>query len=206
MIFIEGFILSLGLIVALGPQNAFVLRQGIAQSHAVFAATMCFVCDAIMISLGVMGVGRFVGESPILAAVLGWGGVAFLLWFAARSLNTAYKGEYEVSIDGVGDTTAARSTVLMQALAFSLLNPWAYLDTMVLIGGVSVRYETDFARLLFLLGAIVASAIWFYGLSFGAKAASRYFRKTLTWRILDIIIAIIMLIVAVNLIRYQVSA
>lgn len=205
MIFIEGFILSLGLIVALGPQNAFVLRQGVAQSHALFAATMCFVCDAIMISLGVMGVGRFVGESPTLAAFLGWSGVAFLLWFAARSLLTAYEGDYEIALDGIGTQNVSRGTVFMQALAFSLLNPWAYLDTMVLIGGVSVRYETDFARGLFLAGAIAASAFWFYGLSYGSKAASRYFKKTATWRMLDIIIAVIMLVVATNLVLYQLS-
>lgn len=205
-VFVEGFLLSLGLIVALGPQNAFVLRQGVMKSHALFAASVCFVCDAIMIALGVMGVGRFVSESPELSMALGWGGVLFLLWFASRSLLAAYRGTYELNAEDETKPRQSMMPILMQGLAFSLLNPWAYLDTMVLIGGVSVRYETDMQRLMFLVGAVIASAVWFYGLSYGSAAASRYFRQVKTWRVLDCVIAAIMLVVAANLVSYQLSS
>lgn len=207
--FIEGFILSIGLIVAIGPQNAYVLRQGIRGRHVLPVATVCFVADAILITLGVMGVGRLVAESPVLSMWLGWGGVAFLVWFAAKNIKSAIYGEGldAESIEQSAGNAAGKGAriAMMHAAAFSLLNPWAYVDTMVLIGGVSVRYETDTYRLIFLLGSILASCVWFYGLAFGAQKAAPLFSKKVTWRILDAVIAAIMLIVALNLILFQLS-
>lgn len=208
--FVEGFVISIGLIVAIGPQNAYVLRQGIRGRHALPVASVCFVADAILITLGVMGVGRLVAESPTLSMWLGWGGVAFLLWFAAKSIRSAIRveGLDSDSIEqSAGDAAGGGVRVaMMHAAAFSLLNPWAYMDTMVLIGGVSVRYETDTLRLMFLLGAIAASCVWFYGLAFGAQKAAPLFSKPLTWRVLDSIIAAIMLLVAINLVMFQLSS
>jgi L-lysine exporter family protein LysE/ArgO len=208
--FFEGFIISFGLITALGPQNAYVLRQGIRGRHAVQVASVCFVADAVLITLGVMGVGRFVSESPVLAAWLGWGGVVFLSWFAIKSIRSAMHPEVLDAAkmeDAAGDAAGQGVKIAMlHATAFSLLNPWAYLDTMVLIGGISVRYTDDAMRLAFLVGAITASCVWFYGLAFGGKKAAPWFQKRSTWRVLDSVIAVIMIVVALNLVRLQLTA
>ena len=208
-IFLEGFVISIGLIVAIGPQNACVLRQGIRQRHAVPVASVCFVADATLITLGVMGVGRYIAGNDTLAMWLGWGGIAFLAWFAARSIRSAINPDV---LDGNRMDEAAGAaaggsvrTSMAHAAAFSLLNPWAYMDTMVLIGGVSVRYGSDVERGAFLIGAVVASAVWFYGLAFGGKKAAPLFQKAITWRILDSFIATVMILVALNLVRLQLA-
>lgn len=208
-ILLEGFIISIGLIVAIGPQNAYVLRQGIRQRHAVPVASVCFVVDATLITLGVMGVGRYIAGNDTLAMWLGWGGVAFLTWFAIRSIRSAISpgvldGNRMEEAAGTAAGGAAR-IAMAHAAAFSLLNPWVYMDTMVLIGGVSVRYASDFERGAFLIGAVAASAVWFYGLAFGGKKAAPLFQQTITWRILDSFIATIMILVALNLARFQLS-
>ena len=209
IILLEGFALSIGLIVAIGPQNAYVLRQGIRGRHAIPVASVCFVVDAILISLGVLGVGRYISSNPTLATILGWGGVAFLAWFAARSIRSAINArglDAEQMEEAAGAAKGAGvKTAMLHAAAFSLLNPWAYLDTMVLIGGVSVRYGSDAERLAFLLGAIVASCVWFYGLAIGGRRMAPMFQKAVTWRILDGFIAAVMVIVAVKLIGFQLN-
>lgn len=207
---IEGFVISISLITALGPQNAYVLRQGIRGRHAIQVASVCFAADAVLITLGVMGIGRFVSESPTLAAWLGWGGVVFLTWFAIKSIRAAINPE---PLDAAYMEAAAGDAAgqgvkiaMLHAAAFSLLNPWVYLDTMVLIGGISVRYAGDTLRLAFLIGAIAASGVWFYGLAFGGKKAAPLFRKRSTWRVLDSVIAGIMIMVAFNLARLQLTS
>ncbi len=207
---LEGFVISIGLIVAIGPQNAYVLRQGIRQRHAVPVASVCFAADATLITLGVMGVGRFIAGNDTLSTWLGWGGVVFLTWFAIRSVRSAINPDI---IDGNRMEEAAGSaaggtmrTAMLHAAAFSLLNPWVYMDTMVLIGGVSVQYDTDVERGAFLAGAIAASAVWFYGLAFGGKKAAPLFQKAITWRLLDSFIATIMILVAINLARFQLTS
>lgn len=206
---LEGFVISIGLIVAIGPQNAYVLRQGIRQRHAVPVASVCFAADAMLITLGVMGVGRFIAGNDTLSIWLGWGGVVFLTWFAIRSIRSAISPDV---IDGNRMEEAAGSaaggtmgTAVLHAAAFSLLNPWVYMDTMVLIGGVSVQYGTDIERGAFLIGAVTASAVWFYGLAFGGKKAAPLFQKAITWRLLDSFIAAVMILVALNLVRFQLA-
>ncbi len=206
---LEGFVISIGLIMAIGPQNAYVLRQGIRGRHAVPVASVCFAADATLITLGVMGVGRFIAGNATLSVWLGWGGVVFLTWFAVKSIKAAIKPEVldSRSMDeAAGDAAGAGvRTAMLHAAAFSLLNPWVYMDTMVLIGGVSVQYATDTERMAFWAGAIIASAVWFYGLAFGGKKAAPLFRKPITWRLLDSFIAVVMIVVAINLIRFQLA-
>lgn len=207
---IEGFVISIGLIVAIGPQNAYVLRQGIRQRHALPVASVCFMADATLITLGVMGVGRYIAGNDVLAGWLGWGGVVFLTWFALRSIKAAIKPEVldHAHMEAAAGDAAGGSTrtAMLHAAAFSLLNPWVYMDTMVLIGGVSVRYATDFERMAFLAGAVLASGVWFYGLALGGKKAAPLFKKPVTWRVLDSLIALIMIAVAINLIRFQLQS
>ncbi len=206
---IEGFLVSLGLLLAIGPQNFYVLRQGLRHRHVGAVTTTTFLSDTLMIALGVLGVGTFFSNYPVIAYWLGWGGVAFLTWFALKSLKAAMNPDAltDERIDAsAGDAAGGTVRVaILHALAFAWLNPWAYVDTMVLIGGVSVKYETDTARYAFMVGATIASAVWFYSVGYGAKRAAPLFKKPVTWRILDGIITIIMLGVAALLVRHQLT-
>ncbi|WP_417449747.1 LysE/ArgO family amino acid transporter [Kordiimonas sp.] len=208
-ILFEGFLVSLGLLLAIGPQNFYVLRQGLKHRHVFAVTTTTFISDALMIALGVLGVGRFFADYPTIAYWLGWGGTAFLLWFALKSLKAAIKPDVitDDRIEGSAGDAAGKGVgvAILHALAFAWLNPWAYVDTMVLIGGVSVRYETDTARFMFMAGATMASALWFYSIGYGAKRAAPLFKKPATWRVLDSVITIVMLGVAFLLIRHQLS-
>ncbi|SDE20222.1 LysE/ArgO family amino acid transporter [Kordiimonas lacus] len=206
---IEGFLVSIGLLLAIGPQNFYVLRQGLRHRHVFAVTTTTFVSDVLMISLGVMGVGRLFADNPTVAYWLGWGGVAFLVWFALKSLKGAIWPDVMTDdrIEASAGSAAGQGVriAILHALAFAWLNPWAYVDTMVLIGGVSVKYATDAARLAFLIGAVVASALWFYSIGYGAKKAAPLFKKPVTWRVLDGVITAVMLGVAAVLARHQLS-
>ncbi|MFC3053143.1 LysE/ArgO family amino acid transporter [Kordiimonas pumila] len=206
---LEGFLLSIGLIMAIGPQNAYVLRQGLRHQHVGAVSTTCFLSDALLIALGVLGVGQVIADNSLLKMALGWGGVGFLLWFACKSAMSAIKPEALTSEDmeksAEGIKGRGVSVAVMHALAFTFLNPWVYIDTMVLVGGVSVKYATEATRLMFLLGACTASGVWFYLLGYGAKKAAPMFKKPITWRILDSVITVIMLLVAVMLISTLIS-
>lgn len=207
---LEGFVVSIGLIVAIGPQNAYVLRQGIRGRHAFPVASVCFLADASLITLGVLGVGAYIAESATLSAILAWGGVTFLLWFAVRSIRSAINpagiGMQQMD-EAAGDAKGAGvKTAMLHAAAFSFLNPWVYMDTMALIGGVSVQYDTSIERNGFWIGAVIASGVWFYGLAFGGKAMAPMFEKPFTWRVLDSFIAIVMILVAAKLVSSQLGA
>lgn len=206
---VEGFLVSMGLLVAIGPQNAYLLRQGLKRRHVGAIATICFIADVLLISLGVLGVGKLIEANGDLKFWLGWGGVAFLSWMALSSIRSALKphaltkAEIEES---AGDAAGKGVTIaVLHALAFSFLNPWVYIDTIVLVGGVSVKYELADDRLVFLFGAIAASMIWFYGLGYGAKKLAPIFERPIAWRILDVFIAGVMITVAWMLIDFQLS-
>lgn len=206
---IEGFLVSIGLLLAIGPQNFYVLRQGLRHRHVFAVTTTTFVSDVAMIALGVMGVGRVFADHPTVAYWLGWGGVAFLLWFALKSLKGAIRPDV-ITADRIEKSAGSAAgqgvrIAMLHAVAFAWLNPWAYVDTMVLIGGVSVKYATDNDRLAFLVGAVAASAIWFYSIGYGAKKAAPLFKKPVTWRLLDSFITLVMLAVAGMLTRHQLS-
>ena len=208
-IVLEGFAVSFGLLLAIGPQNFYVLRQGLRHRHVGAVTTATFLSDTIMIALGVLGVGHLFTDNPTIAYWLGWGGVAFLLWFALKSARGAIWPDVmtDARIEASAGSAAGQgvTVAILHALAFAWLNPWAYVDTMVLIGGVSVKYATDDARLMFIAGATIASALWFFSLGYGAKRAAPLFKKPVTWRVLDGIITIVMLGVATLLVRHQLS-
>ncbi len=204
--FVEGFALSVGLLLIIGPQNFYVLRQGLRDRHVFAVTTTTFLSDTLMIALGVLGVGQLFADHPRVADALGWGGVAFLFWFALKAAKGVIKPEVMTDdrIEASAGDAAGQGVqvAVMHALAFAWLNPWAYLDTMVLIGGVSVRYEADMARIAFMVGAAVASASWFYGIGYGARKATPLFKLPITWRILDGVITLVMLTVAVLLVHH----
>lgn len=195
--FIKGMGLGGGLIIAIGAQNAFILRQGLQRQYVLTSVLICGLCDALLIALGVAGVGTLIANNSALFAFSKWGGAAFLCWCGIRSAKAAIKPT------GLMATTAPLAppryaAVIASALAFSLLNPHAYLDTVVLLGSVGGQ-EIGIGRVLFAAGAMLASLLWFLSLGFGARFAAPMFAKPNAWRILDGVIAVVMWSIAASL-------
>jgi L-lysine exporter family protein LysE/ArgO len=194
----EGLSLGMGLIVAIGAQNAFVLRQGIKRRHVFATALACSLIDAVLISSGVLGLGALINGAPALLFAATVAGSAFLLWFGARSFASAAKPE-AMPEDGEDDGKGAGlGLTIATLLAFSLLNPHVYLDTVIMLGGIGARHPAPL-RPSFIAGACSASIIWFFGLAYGAGFLSPLFKKKLTWRVLDIMIGCVMLYISARL-------
>jgi L-lysine exporter family protein LysE/ArgO len=192
---VEGFVLGAGLIIAIGAQNAFVLRQGLKREHVFAVATVCWLSDALLIAVGVAGIGGLVKASPTLLTLVTVAGVAFLAAYGAIAFFRALRpGRLEAAASrrqGLGAT-------IITALALTFLNPHVYLDTVVLIGGLSARHAGT-AAVAFAGGAAVASLVWFYGLGFGARLLAPLLARPAAWRFLDLGIAIIMWGIAIRL-------
>ncbi|WP_462323974.1 LysE/ArgO family amino acid transporter [Desulfoplanes sp.] len=199
--FLEGFGVGGGLIVAIGAQNAFVLSQGVRRNFHYLVAGICCVCDVVLISLGVVGVGAAALARPELASWMAWLGSLFLLWCGWRAFRSALRG-------GQMDMARARRLTLKGAvattLAVTLLNPHTYLDTMLFLGGISTQFAGT-GRYLFGLGAITASFFWFFSLSFGGQFLAPLFRKPMTWRFLDGFVCLTMWGIAATMITRQLT-
>ena len=191
---LTGFLTGLSLIVAIGAQNAFVLRQGLAKSHVFLVVTICALSDALLIALGVLGLGTVIQSLPVLLEVIRWFGVLYLTWFGISSLRKAFKTETLAATDS---SVSSIKKVVLTTLSFTWLNPHVYLDTVIFIGGLSHQFGEQ--TLLFALGAVAASFIWFYSLGFGAKKLSPIMAKPIFWRILDSFIALVMFSIAISL-------
>jgi len=194
----QGVGLSAGLIVAIGAQNAFVLRQGLKREHVLVVASICFLSDALLIALGCAGLGTLIQAHPGFVAAVRWIGAAFLAFYGLRSAWSALRTQ-GLEAGGAAAALDLRSAALT-TLALTWLNPHVYLDTVLLIGGLAGRFEAA-ERMAFAAGAMSVSALWFYGLGFGARSLAPLFRRPLTWRVLDIIIALTMWAIAVSLLR-----
>lgn len=196
--FINGFGLGASLIIAIGSQNAFVLRQGIKKEYVFTVTTICFICDAILISLGAGGFGTIVSSSPGLLNGALWGGAVFLMFYGFRSFKSAMNPEV-LNPDEDGKKLDSLMLVILTTLALSLLNPHVYLDTVLLLGSLAGQFSGK-SRLFFTIGAIVASFIWFYGIGYGARILAPLFKKPTAWRILDIIVGFTMWAISASLI------
>ncbi len=194
--FLQGFATSAALIVAIGAQNAFVLRQGLARAQVLPVVLVCALSDALLISLGVAGLGRWVQVQPTLLALTRWGGAAFLLAYGVLAARRALS-PHALSLQGaaVGDRRAA----LAACLAFTYLNPHCWLDTVVLLGSIAAQ-QPDAARNTFGFGAASASAVWFLALGYGARLLAPLFARPIAWRVLDGAIALVMFAIAAALI------
>lgn len=193
---VEGFFLGASLIVAIGAQNAFVLRQGLERRHVFAVASVCALSDAILIAAGVAGLGTLIQQAPSLLAVVTIGGAAFLIAYGLMSFRRAFRREsLTPTAIGGGGLVAALST----ALALTWLNPHVYLDTVVLIGALSARHAPAGAA-AFGAGAALASVVWFYGLGYGARLAAPLFARPRAWQVLDVGIALVMWAIAARLI------
>ena len=192
-----GFLIGLGLIVAIGAQNAFVLRQGLMRRHVLLVTSICAVSDALLILAGVAGLGTLVARSPQLLTVATLGGAAFLL---AYGLMAARRALTPSRLTAAPAGEAGLGRVIAATLAFTFLNPHVYLDTVVLVGSLSARFE-GVGRASFAAGAMTASALWFYGLGFGARLLAPVFARPAAWRVLDALIACVMVAIAASLLR-----
>lgn len=193
-IWVTGLLTGLALIVAIGAQNAFVLRQGIRREHVGVVVALCIVSDALLILGGTAGIGALVSRFPAVLDVLRWGGAAYLAWWAVRSFRSALKPATLTA-----KTPRSRGSVVATTLALTYLNPHVYLDTVVLLGSLA-NQQGPGTRWVFAAGAVVGSVVWFCALGYGARALSGVLDSPRTWRVVDLVIGVVMLGLAVKLV------
>lgn len=197
-----GFALAATLIIAIGAQNAFVLRQGLKREHVGLVVGFCAAADALLMTAGVLGAAQALTAAPQLARGLAAFGALFLAAYGLRALHRAWRpGSLQAAR---GQRSISRSAALAQAAAFTLLNPHVYLDTVLLVGSVGAQQGAA-DRPAFVMGAIAASMVWFTALGYGARWLAPWFARPLAWRWLDSVIGLIMLMLAVLLARHALA-
>lgn len=189
IVFAQGWVLGASLILAIGAQNALVLRQGLRREHVGAVVAVCTLSDWLLIALGVFGLGALIQASPRLLEALRFGGAAFLLGYALLAARRAWRPA-PAGLQAAGGAAGLGAT-LSAAFAFTYLNPHVYLDTVVLLGGLGARQPAGL-RTAFAAGAGVASAMWFSLLGFGAAAAAPWLQAAHTWRAIDALVALLM--------------
>ena len=196
-VYLTGLGIGLSLIIAIGAQNAFVLRQGLRGSHVLPVVLTCALSDAVLIVIGVTSFARIAAMLPMIDPVMRYGGAAFLLWYGARSLRAAFTATGALSVDGAAPREKLRP-VLLTALALTWLNPHVYLDTVVLLGTISTQYADH--RLAFGAGAVSGSFLFFFALGYGASKLRPLFAQPRAWRVLEGGIAVVMWSIAAKLV------
>jgi L-lysine exporter family protein LysE/ArgO len=191
---IPGLLTGLSLIVAIGAQNAFVLRQGLLRKHVFVIVLICALSDALLIALGVLGLGSLISALPWLLEVIRWVGVAFLVWYGSSSLRRFVKQD---SLKAAASSVGSLKEAVLTTLALTFLNPHVYLDTVIFIGGIASQFGDQ--KWWFVLGAVTSSFLWFFSLGFGASKASVLVSKPVFWKILDVFIAAVMFSLAITL-------
>ena len=192
---IPGFFTGLSLILAIGAQNAFLLRLGLARNYVFVAVAICAISDAALIALGISGLGVVIEQSTFALELVKWVGVTYLCMYALRSF---WRARFPEVLIPASDSPRRLAAVIAATLGFTFLNPHVYLDTVLLIGSIGNQYGSD--RWWFALGATLASLTWFVTLGFGSQAAAPLMSQRRTWRILDTAIGVIMLLIALRLI------
>ncbi len=195
---VAGFLLGGSLIIAIGAQNAFVLRQGLLKRHVFPLALFCAVSDATLILAGVAGFGQAIKAAPVLLEVVRWGGAGFLAWYAVTAFRRALSAS---AMEAAGSADLTLRAALLQCAAFTWLNPHVYLDTVVLVGGISTTFGEN--RWWYALGAATASFVWFFALAYGARLLTPLFRKPAAWRVLDTGIGCVMALLAVKILTAE---
>jgi len=202
-VFLQGLALSLGLIVAIGAQNAFVLRQGLRREHVASVVLFCALSDALLMAAGVLGMGQALGERPMVAQALALAGAVFLAVYGWKALRRALQQNgLLANQEGDGLTWAA---AMAQAAAFTLLNPHVYLDTVLLVGSIGAQQPAGLQP-WFVAGASSASLLWFCALGFGARWLAPLFAQPRAWQVLDILIGLTMWVLSGMLVIHLVAA
>lgn len=194
---VTGFATAFALILAIGAQNAFVLRQGLARTHVFWLCLLCATSDAVLITAGVLGFGYIVTLYPLLPQIMAWGGAAFLFVYGAMRFWAAWRGEYAMQLSG---QSASLWATLAAGAAFTWLNPHVYLDTLALIGAISTEFDAGAPRTAFGVGAVTSSFVFFFSLGYGARLLAPIMQSARAWRILDVIIGLVMWAIAIKLI------
>jgi len=193
--YLNGLLVAFGLIMAIGTQNALVLAQSLRREHHLPVAAFCVVCDALLVAAGVFGLATILAQNPVLLSVARWGGAVFLLWYGTQALRRAFANS---SLEqSAGQTARSLKAVMLSALAVTLLNPHVYLDTVLLIGSLGAQQSVPGA---YVIGAASASLLWFFTLALGAAWLAPWLARPGTWRLLDLLVAVMMYTVAVQLI------
>ena len=198
-VFFQGLTLSLGLIVAIGSQNAFVLRQGLRREHVGAIVLFCALADAALIAAGVLGMAHALGQRPMLATILALGGAAFLAVYGWQALRRARRPQQLRAAEGGAQLGMA--AILAQAAAFTLLNPHVYLDTVLLVGSIGAQ-QPGALRGWFIIGASTASLLWFASLGYGARWLAPWFARPRAWQVLDGLIGVTMFVLSALLLRH----
>lgn len=192
--FLPGFVLSLSLILAIGAQNAFVLRQGLRGSHVFWTCFACALSDAVLITSGVAGFGTLAAQVPWFEPLMRYGGAAFLLWYGLQNFLSAWRGGQV--LEAASNGNAGLKATLLTLMALTWLNPHVYLDTVILIGSISSQYPD---KISFGAGAALASGVFFFSLGYGARLLAPLFARRQAWQVLDVIIGITMWAIAAKL-------
>jgi len=201
---LSGLALGASLIVAIGAQNAFVLRPGLRRRYVLAVASICTLSDWMLMTLGAVGFGSLVAAFPLVTHLAAWGGAAFLLVYGALSFRSAFtRQSLDAEAEGTPEADSLRAVVLI-TLAVSWLNPHALLDTVVLIGGLAGQYA-GWDRASFVAGTDLASLLWFFGLAYGARLLAPVFRRPAAWQVLDVLIGLVMWGIAASLILGELS-
>lgn len=194
-IFFSGLMLGLSLIMSLGPQNIFLIKQGAQKNYAVLSASVCFICDVILISSSVIGLSHFLESHPDFSYWFAWFGAAFLLYYAFNSLKSALRGVK--NSPSIPNSPLNRYQIIVFALGFSLLNPYAILDTLIIVGSGSSQYPDH--RLIFAMGVITASLIWFGSITITSQYFSTLLKRAAVWKSVELISGSIMVYLGIKL-------
>jgi L-lysine exporter family protein LysE/ArgO len=192
----EGALISLSLIVAIGAQNAFVIRQGLSNRHVLLVCTICAFSDAVLIGLGVFGFGEFLSNSSNIAEIIEGMAISFLVIYSMMRFRAAWKGNM-LEIEDTDNVFSAKKTAMI-TMGFTWLNPHVYLDTTVLLGTASLQFQGD-EKIAFAIGAMSSSFIFFYSLGFGARRLAPLLKTERAWKFIDFFIGIVMIWIAMGI-------
>ena len=193
--FLTGLGVGFSLILAIGAQNAFVLKQGLKREYVLSVCFICALSDSILIYLGITGFSKIVVEFPLITIFAQYFGALFLFIYGLKSFYSAFRKNTHLDPSHIEKTNLYR--VLGTCLAFTWLNPHVYLDTVVLVGSISTNFTDELHT--FAMGAILSSWIFFFSLGYGAKFLLPLFQNSISWKILDFLIGVIMWVIAINL-------
>lgn len=195
---LQGLFLGASMIIPLGAQNSHVLNHGIKRNHHFLAATICMLCDVILIALGVFGGAKLIASSPNLVTIISWGGILFLCGYASLSFSQAWLNNYEKCQKTASAANKKPWLVIISTLAVTLLNPHVYLDTVMILGSVGGQFQGN-EKIAFALGTMLASMLWFYSLAGAAAKMSPWLNQAKIKRVIDIVVGLIMCAIAWSL-------
>lgn len=199
----KGFLIAFSLFAAIGAQNVFVLKNGIMKNHIFYICLTCILCDIILVSIGIFGIASFIAKNKIITILFGVIGGIFVLVYGLLALKSAFKADSSLILKNNGKRDTLQKTII-QTLFITLINPHVYLDTIIILGAISLPLDF-YGKIFFACGVICASISWFFCLGFASYKASILFKNPKTWVFLDLFTAIVMFVVAYGLISFTIE-